>query len=250
MSDALVTVAMPTWNTPADYLRAAVDSVLAQDVPLQLVVVNDASPTWDGLTDYDDPRLIRYTLEENRGTYYAQGLVLAACSTPFWSLHDADDWSEPDRYARLLDAIDGREAAASSVWFHNLDGSTFVQSPRPLPVGHGRLTTIARNHAHVYRTDTLRSVGIPSDLRGSADTAMTSLFWHRHRVAVVDEPLYHYRKWGGSLTTHPDTALGSEWRRRQRRARAQRFTAARDSGRPLGGYAPDPAHVASLKERL
>lgn len=248
MSDALVTVAMPTWNTPADYLRAAVDSVLAQDMPLQLVVVSDASPTWDGLTDYDDPRLIRYALDENRGCYYAESLVLAACKTPWWTVHASDDWSDPGRFSRLLDAVGDRAAVTGPTIYHQGGRETF-DPVKPRPLGHGVIGTISRHPAHLYRVDALREVGIPSDLRGSADTAVVSLFWHRHKVAVVDEAMYHVRKWGGSLTAAPQTALGTEWRRKQRKARKERFYAALAGGQ-LAGYAPEPEHVEALRALL
>lgn len=244
-----VTVAMPTWNTPAWMVREAVESVLNQTTPLRLVLVNDASPTWDPLTDITDPRLTRYTLPTNRGVYYCESLVLAACKTEWWTVHASDDWSDPDRFRILLDAVGTADAVTSPTVYHHLDAPDKFDPVRPRPVGHGVIGTISRHPAHLYRAGTLRTIGIPSDLRGSADTAVVSLFWHRHHVTVVDMPLYHVRKWEGSLTAHPSTALGTAWRRKQRQERRRRFNAALKGG-PLKGYAPDPAHVAELRDLL
>lgn len=247
MSDPLVTVAMPSWNTPPEMLLEAVASVLAQDVPLRLVVVNDASPTWTDL-DITDPRLVTFTLAENRGCYYAESLVLAAATTPWWTVHASDDWSDPERFARLLEAAGDRLAVTGPTIYHRADRDDF-DPVKPRPLGHGVIGTISRHPAHLYRVDALREVGIPSDLRGSADTAVVSLFWHRHEVAVVDEAMYHVRKWDGSLTAASATALGTEWRRKQRKERKKRFYAALAGGQ-LAGYAPEPEHVEALRALL
>src|SRR5690606_2056561 len=239
---------MPSWNTPPWMLREAVASVLAQDVPLRLVVVNDASPTWDGLYDIDDPRLVTFTLDENRGCYYAESLVLAAAKTPWWTVHASDDWSDPGRFARLLEAAGDRLAVTGPTIYHPADRDDF-DPVKPRPRGHGVIGTISRHPAHLYRVDAVREVGIPSDLRGSADTAVVSLFWHRHEVAVVNEAMYHVREWDGSLTAASATALGTEWRRKQRKERKARFYAALTGGQ-LAGYAPEPEHVEALRALL
>ena len=250
--NALVTVAMPTWNTPGWMLREAVDSVLAQDVPLRLVVVNDASPTdpWAALADVDDDRLVRFTLERNRGCYYAESLVLAAARTEYWTVHAADDWSSPGRFKALLANAGSAGAVASPCAFHRPGEAPRLDPIRGAERGHGKLRTVARHPAHLYRTDLLRTVGIPSDLRGSADTAVVSLFWHRYEVATIPQATYHVREWPGSLTRSAATGLGTEWRAQQRAERRRRFEAALATGGRLTGYSPAPAHVRALKAVL
>ena len=245
----MITVAMPSWNTPPAYLREAVESVLAQDVPLTLVLVNDASPTWDPLADITDDRLVRFSLAENRGWPYCEALVLAACTTEFFTAHDADDWSDRGRYARLIDAMGDRAAACSPYVLHRPDRDK-LKPVVPRPVGHGRLRHTAAHPAHVYRTEALRSVGIPADIRVAIDTSIVSLFWHRHEVAVVDEPLYHVRRWPGSLTQAPSTNHQSPLRQQQAAVCRRRFNEALVHGGPLAGAVPDPADVEALRALL
>lgn len=243
---------MPTHNTPAPLLRRAVQSVLWQNYPdFTLVVTNDGGkPPWDALEDIQDPRLVRYDAPANRGRYHADAAVLAACRTEWFTPHDSDDWSEPNRLELLLAAAS--DAAVSPARFHGRDGSTHVERPKPDRVG--QLTTVSRYTAGLYRTDALRDVGIPCHVRGSADTAVVSLFWIAHDIATVEQPLYHIVKRDGSLTTSHATGLHSSWRREQRRLRKDAFRRAVDLQPPeraaAMGYCPDPDQVAEIKALL
>lgn len=245
----LITVALPTWNTPPEMLAAAVESILAQtERRFVVAVVNDGGHELE--LNVSDSRVRVVTLPENRGVYYCESLVLAACQTEWWTVHAADDWSEPDRFETLLEAAGDAEAVTSSTIYHHADGTDTLDLVKARPVGHGQLRTISRHPAHLYRAEALRGVGISSDLRGSVDTAVVSLFWHRHQVNVVDRPLYHVRKWPGSLTAHPATALNTKWRQLQRHERQRRFNDALRRGGQLQGFAPDPDHVEALSATL
>jgi cellulose synthase/poly-beta-1,6-N-acetylglucosamine synthase-like glycosyltransferase len=242
-----ITVALPTYNTPTHMLTQAVESLLNQTyTDIRVVVVNDGGKPVKLPTD---PRIVLFEADRNRGCYYSESLVLAACKTEWWTVHASDDWSDPHRFQTLLDASQGVEAVTSPTIYHWPDRD--VHDPvNTREQGHGTLGTISRHPAHIYRAETIRTVGIPSDLRGSADTAVVSLFWHRHPVQVVDDPMYHVRKWDGSLTAHPATALGSDWRKQQRAERRRRFNNALANGGPLHGFAPDQADVKRLRGML
>lgn len=258
MSDTLVTVAMPVYGKPNGMVREAALSILAQDVPLKLVIIDDACPTFDGLPDLDDPRIVRYCLPENRGAYYAQSLALAAAKTPWWTVQDSDDTSAPRRLATMLAAAGDASAVASRSLMQLMDGTTEISPPTQTwqPGQDGPparvIPHLVRVHhpAHLYRTEVLRTVGIPADMRTSIDTAIISLFWYRHPVAFVDDALYNVRKTEGSLTTSPDTGLGTPHRQRMRKETKARFRAAVENGRPLRGAAPEPGHVRELAALL
>ena len=92
--DVLVSVIMPAWNC-AGTIRKAIDSVLAQDIPLELIVVNDTSPDeLDAVMQrYVSYPRVRYVKNEhnlgasgsrNRGVALAKGMYVAFL--------DADDW--------------------------------------------------------------------------------------------------------------------------------------------------------------
>lgn len=104
-SDApLVTVLMAAHNASA-VIGTALRSVLAQSWrALELIVVDDASTDNTAeivaavATRHPQVRLIR--LPHNRGAYAARNVALAEARGQYVTLHDADDWSHPERIAR------------------------------------------------------------------------------------------------------------------------------------------------------
>jgi len=113
MADAQVAVLMAAWNAEAT-LERAVDSALAQTVPVEVVIVDDAST--DGtatlaerLAERDGRiRVLRQKI--NRGPSAARNAALAESRAPWVTTLDSDDFMEPGRLARLLD-VAGAESA-------------------------------------------------------------------------------------------------------------------------------------------
>lgn len=216
-----VTVSMPYWRTPAT-VRTAVEAVLAQTYPdLLLYVINDGdrrTPPWTVLADIDDPRLIRVDLPENRGRYFADAAVLAACDTTWFAIHDADDVAAPEWLEWLLTACEGNgwDACFAPQNVVGLDGASRREEVGSLlPVR--RLRHIA-HHAAVYRTQALRDVGGPHPgFRIGYDTLLVNLLTLRHPLGTIDRPVYTRHIRPGSLTTTPETASGSPARRAARR---------------------------------
>lgn len=250
MSDPVLTVSMPTYRKPMPMVREAVECVLANDAPLRLVIVSDACPLWDGLPDITDERVIRYELPENHGAFHASAVVLHAAKTPFWALHDSDDLTPPGRYDLLLSEIGDADAIVTPVTQHNLDGTVVDKPVKPVRRGHGRSRHVAYSPAHIYRTQLLREVGMPADIRVSLDSSMASLYWHRYSVKVAEGPPYIIRKTEGSLTMNPDTGHGSPYRDAVRRDVRARFREAVRTGAAMRGAKPDLAHVEALRALL
>src|SRR5690606_4514374 len=96
-----VVVSIPCFGCHR-YIARSVESILQQTyTDIQVVVVNDGDPRppWEALSHIDDPRLVRFSLPENYGPYFAHAVVLAATSSPYFLVQDADDWSDPERIA-------------------------------------------------------------------------------------------------------------------------------------------------------
>lgn len=102
-----VSVIMPVYNG-ADYIKKAVDSVFAQEVPLELLVIDDGSSdgTEEVLAAYQEKKNFRYlknkqnigpAASRNRGVEKAQGDYVAFL--------DADDWWEDGKLAHQLEAL-------------------------------------------------------------------------------------------------------------------------------------------------
>jgi hypothetical protein len=209
-----VTVAVP-YHGACAYLGRAVESLLAQTHrELTVVVVNDGDPEppWPLLDHLDDPRLVRFDLDANRGRYFADEVVLQATDDPWFLVQDADDWSEPTRVQRLLREV-RRQHASGAVSARRLEGGNGAgrveRWPRlgtPLPATMGHRAT----QQGLFRADALRRAGgFHPGFRVGYDTLLINLLEMLGRVVAVDEPLYHATVRTGSLTTASATCWGS-----------------------------------------
>lgn len=211
----MVTVSMPYWGCPRT-VRGAVNSVLAQTYEnLRLVVVNDGdSPSaWEALTGVDDPRLVRFDLPKNRGRYYADAVVLAATDTPWFTIHDADDWSEPAWLQDLVvRAVEGEAVAAFSPQVLHHGNRQRVEAVHPQLATRTSLPQLTQlaHHAGVYRTSELHAAGgYHPAYRIGYDTMLVNLVRMVGRCVVSPTPRYHRVYRFGSLTTSRQTGFGS-----------------------------------------
>lgn len=118
-SGPLVSVIVPTHNAEQT-LETVLRCLVAQTyTSLEVLVVDDASTdsTASIVRQYAklDSRIQHIRLRENAGTYGARNVGLAASTGDFVTVHDADDWSHPEKIARQLSLIqEGRPFALSS----------------------------------------------------------------------------------------------------------------------------------------
>ncbi|ORE92494.1 beta-D-1,6 glucosyl transferase [Stappia sp. 22II-S9-Z10] len=89
-----------------DDIAAAIASALAQEVPLEVIVVDDASGdgTAEAAEAVADPRVSVIRLTENGGPAAARNAGFAAATGTFLAVLDADDAYRPGRLARCLTA--------------------------------------------------------------------------------------------------------------------------------------------------
>ena len=98
----LISVIIPVFNG-ADYLRQAIESVLAQVYqPIEVVVVNDGSADDSDaiILSYGDK--IRYFQQINKGVASARNLGIQMSEGMYVSFLDQDDWYPLDRFSVLL----------------------------------------------------------------------------------------------------------------------------------------------------
>ena len=94
MTQPLVSVVMPVYNGAA-YIKKAVDSVYAQDVPLELLVIDDCSTdnTKEILDSYGDKSGFRYFRNNrNLGAAGSRNLGVREAKGEYIAFLDADDW--------------------------------------------------------------------------------------------------------------------------------------------------------------
>lgn len=96
----LISIVMSTLNTPEDYLRASVESILNQTYTnFELIIVNDGSTANDVeiINSYNDDRIVILDNPENCGLAYSLNRGLDAAKGEYIMRMDSDDIALPDR---------------------------------------------------------------------------------------------------------------------------------------------------------
>jgi glycosyltransferase involved in cell wall biosynthesis len=104
---------MAVYNA-AQFLRAAVDSVLSQTWrDFELIVVDDASTDDSAavLHSFHDPRIRIIRHETNRGASLSRNDALSAARGDLIAIMDADDVCAPDRLGRQVEYLDAHPPA-------------------------------------------------------------------------------------------------------------------------------------------
>lgn len=145
----LATVVVPAYE-PGPRLREALESVLAQGEPADVVVVDDGSTedlSWVGSLAPGRVRLLR---QPNRGVSVARNVGVRAARTPLVAFLDQDDTWRADKLERQLDGWRARPDAS----FHctgftwALPGGDLPSEPTPpslpwlLSTGHVCLSSV------------------------------------------------------------------------------------------------------------
>ena len=133
----LVSVAIPVYNG-ANYMREAIDSVLAQTYPnVEVLVVNDGSRD-EGVTDaiarsYGDR--IRYFSKSNGGVASALNLALEESKGGFFCWLSHDDIYLTEKIAKEMKKLLSLQDPNAVVFCHhsimNSDGKYLYDAPRP-----------------------------------------------------------------------------------------------------------------------
>ncbi|MES3674770.1 glycosyltransferase family A protein [Halomonas elongata] len=177
--DELVSVIMPAFNAEAT-LATALRSLLAQThSALEILVVDDASA--DGTLAVAeafaarDSRVRVLPQSINQGAYTARNRGLAEAAGEFWTVHDCDDWSHPQKLALQVAAMREHDdwVACSSDW---------VRCTSDLEFHHWRMEEgwIYRNTSSLlFRRQVFETLGFWDRVRVNGDTE----YLHRVRAA-------------------------------------------------------------------
>jgi hypothetical protein len=197
----LVTVIMPVYNA-GDYLRAAVESVLAQTYRnWELILIDDGST--DGsvsrLDDIQDARL-RRVWQANAGKPVAMNRGLTMARGEFYALQDADDLSHPERLERLVACLLAHPDVAGVYSGHEviLEGRALAPTFRSKSVEDcARDIALGRMPAHdptgMYRLSLVRDVRYAEDLPIVEGLDYVLRVGERSPLMVLGHCLYGYR---------------------------------------------------------
>ena len=221
-----VTVLMPVRNGER-YLRASVDSILAQSFSnFELVIVDDGSTdgTASILASYADPRIRVVKHDRTEGLSAALNHGLACARGALVARQDADDLSSPDRLGRqwaYLSAHPDVALLGSQAWAINADGRALTPIDRSLEDPSIRWYALFDN-AFVHSSVMFRRDVVWDELHGydaewapvSEDYELWGRLMRSHGVANMPERLVTYRVHGVSMTSEVDQPGGGGVSRR------------------------------------
>ncbi len=211
-----VSVIVPLYNGEAT-IETALSSIAAQSWrALDVIIVDDCS-TDLGCERVEafcrrDSRFRLLRKRENGGSYMARNTGLEHVATPFVTVHDADDWSHPQKLELQMRALLNAAGPYSYTMLARCSSElAFIGGTRAVP----RL--VRENFSSgLFRTEALRRAGGWDHARVSADS---ELFWRmealhggsaltvRTRRVLPDCPLSFARQAPGSLTQAGATSL-------------------------------------------
>lgn len=207
----LFSIAMATYNTPERYLRASLDSVIAQVYSSwELCIADDASPdpfVRGILQDYADrdPRIKLAFREENGHISRATNSALELATGDFVGFLDHDDLLTPDalyEYALVVNRSPDIDMIYSDE--DKIDDDGRLSDPFFKPDWNPE-TYLSRNytcHFSVYRRSLVEQVGgYRAGFEGSQDYDFVLRLTERTtRIEHVPKVLYHWRMHAASTS--------------------------------------------------
>jgi glycosyltransferase involved in cell wall biosynthesis len=117
VTDPVVSVVIPVFNR-RHMVRAAIDSVLAATVPVEVIAVDDASTddTWEVLRAVDDPRVKAVRMERNGGHSAARNRGLDVARGRYMKFLDSDDELVAEHLGAEIRALESGAEIAVSDW--------------------------------------------------------------------------------------------------------------------------------------
>jgi len=116
----LVSVIMTNYNTPEEYLRQAIDSILSQSYSnFEFIIVDDCSTdnSLSVIESYEDRRIQILKNSQNIGLTKSLNKALAICKGEFIARMDSDDISEPERFEKQVQYLkDHSDVVVCGTW--------------------------------------------------------------------------------------------------------------------------------------
>ncbi|MDN3522082.1 glycosyltransferase family 2 protein [Halomonas ramblicola] len=202
-----VSVLMPAYNS-AGTIEKSIRGLLAQSWRnIEILPVDDCSTddTWAVLQAFAerDPRVVPIRHEVNTGAYGARLTALTHATGDFITVHDADDWSHPQKVETQVQALltDDSLVACMSSWCR-VSRNLYVNRVGAIP---GPNLQRQNESSLMFRRSLVESLGAWDRVRAAADT---EFIWriqaaHGHKAVKVvheDVPLSFSLSQEDSLT--------------------------------------------------
>ena len=196
----LVSVIIPAYRC-AQTIEQAVDSALAQGVPVEVLVLNDCSPDdLDNVMEkYKNIPEVRYIHNpENLGAAETRNWGVSRAKGDYVAFLDADDWWEPDKLKKQLRKMRKEQTVLCST-ARELLTPTGERTGRIIPVREKITYRSILMHNCINCSSVLLRTDVAREFRMEhEDSHEDYILWMRilkkyGRAAAVNEPLLKYR---------------------------------------------------------
>ena len=200
MDKPLVSVVMPAYRC-AGTIGTAIDSVLCQDVPLELLVIDDCSPESleEALAPYrTDPRVRIIRNEKNLGAAQSRNQGVSLANGEYVAFLDSDDAWLPGKLQKQLELLkeNGMVLCCTARELMSPEG---VRSGRVLPVKPVITYRELLKHNSIACSSVLMRADVAREHpMHHEDSHEDYIMWleilQEHGCACgINEPLLHYR---------------------------------------------------------
>ncbi len=218
MEKNLISVIMPAYNCTA-FIGNAIESALKQDVPLEIIVVNDCShDDLDGfmLRYKGDPRVRYVKNAQNMGVAQTRNRGVALARGEYIAFLDADDVWAKDKLKRQLALMQEKNSVICSTAreLMNLDGTL---SGYVIPVKEEFTFSDIKRQNYINCSSVLMKTSVAREFPMHHDDSHEDyLMWLEvlekyHFGCAINEPLLKYRisssgksgsKWNSAKMTY------------------------------------------------
>ncbi|MCM1496846.1 MAG: glycosyltransferase family 2 protein [Clostridium sp.] len=208
MGEILVSVIMPAYNGEK-FIGEAIRSVLCQQVPLELIVINDQST--DGTeaavrSFLQDERIVYICNEQNIGVAKSRNKGMELAKGKYIAFLDADDYWTPDKLAKQLALMEEKKAVLSSTGRQLMDeeGSLGKVIPIPEEITYPSLlkSNVLNTSGVMVLTEVARKYPMTQDHLHEDYIMWLSILRDYRKAYGIDEPMLKYRVMKGTKSAN------------------------------------------------
>ncbi len=199
---------MPVYNA-GGYIRAAIESIVAQSYGDWRLLIQDDGSTDDSLAiaqqyaDGDKRIVLLPPFATNKGTGAACNALLAVVTGDFVTWQDADDLSRFDRLQQQVDFLNGHEefgAVGTGITRIDAGGRSLGDESFPQDPECHRIDPELACASVMSRREAASHAGLMRHDGGEgADGDWLLRMAERYAITNIDPPLYMYRQHGTSI---------------------------------------------------
>jgi glycosyltransferase involved in cell wall biosynthesis len=202
----VLSVILPVYNAEK-YVAQAIESILKQTfVDFELIIADDGSK--DGSSKIvnayaeQDNRIIISHNEINQGKVKTVNRLFEMCLGKYVTIHDADDWSELERFNLQIDFLElNQQIGLCSTAFNILN-----EKAQPFNTQTGVMNESFHGPTTMFRTNIVMEVGglYRSIFIVAEDMDFIQRVGEKYAISMLKKTLYNYRWVSTGLTKSVD----------------------------------------------